>query len=544
MIRTIVDSSRATLDGIAEEMAIRQTDELFILAPMGSQFDHKILQAMGRIGVFCLPFDPNSISAEDVQRLNPKGIIISGGPVSVHDSTRPKFDERIFDLGIPVLGICLGFQMWAQHVGCVVSPGAKRELGPHTLDIRDTNSPLFQFEQPREQITVIQSHGDAIQPISSMKHLLWCENALASSNVGHLWGVQFHPEVSHTDCGDEIFRNFAFQICDATKVFRAGDVAQQVVDETREAIGTKSKILLALSGGSDSSTVAYILGKAVDYQPGRIRAVYIKGVDRPEDEEHVRKYFGSIPWLELVFVDATTEFLRELEGKTTWKDKRLGVRVAYKGTLEQQIELLRSECSLQVAIYIAQGTLYTDIVESGGGLASGAVKARIKLHHNVDLGFSVPEIMPLSSQVKDTGRNIGRALGVPEELLTRHPFPGPGLVVRIEPEITEQTLRDARVIDGIFMEELRNFGLYDTVWQAGTVILNSISTATKGDDAAIGYCVAIWGKESVDGFTARWSDFTREFKERVSTRITNEVRGAARVLHDITNKPPGTIEWG
>jgi GMP synthase (glutamine-hydrolysing) len=295
--------------------------------------------------------------------------------------------------------------------------------------------------------------------------------------------------------------------------------------------------LLAISGGSDSSVVAYLLKEAFEDGPRRVRGVYIRGIDRPDDEAYVHKFFGNQPWMELVVVDATEKFLGVLAGKLTMKEKRLAMREVYKEILEAQARDFD-------AGFIAQGTLFTDISESGGGYASGARKATIKVHHNTNLGFLLPELTPLVDCVKDSGRNIGRAIGVPEELLIRHPFPGPGLVVRIEGEVTAEKLAMSRAVDGIYIEELRQSGLYDSVWQAGGVITQSVTPCTKGDDASEGAVVALWAVWSVNGFTAEWAELPNDFLRRVSRRITNEIRRAGGVVYRISDKPPTTIEWG
>jgi GMP synthase (glutamine-hydrolysing) len=269
----------------------------------------------------------------------------------------------------------------------------------------------------------------------------------------------------------------------------------------------------------------------------QILGVYIKGIDRPDDEANVIKYFGNQDWIEVKIVDATDKFLTALRGKTEMHDKRLAMRGIYKEVLEKAAKDFGAD-------FIAQGTLYTDVSESGGGYDSGSKKAQIKIHHNVNLEFSLPEIQPLIDCVKDTGRNIGRAIGVPDELLVRHPFPGPGLIVRIEGEVTKEKLMTARKVDGIFIEEIKKWGLYNSVWQAGAVVTASNTTATKGDDAAQGHVIALWAVWSVNGFTARAAELPYDFLKHVSQRITNEVREVGGVVYRISDKPPVTIEWG
>lgn len=532
MLYTLKKADEKSLAAIKEEMQIRQTKEIFLLFSLGSQFDHLIKQEIEKLGVFCLVADPASVTAEDVKKVNPIGIILSGGPVSVYD-TPPPFDERIFNLGITVLGICLGFQLWAKHLGIGVISADKREFGTHKLTVLN---PARLFLNCPSNMPVLESHGDRVVH-DKLEVLAETENApVAAGQFKHLYGVQFHPEVTETEYGSQIFKNYIFEICGAKDCFPAAKVAQQKIKDLRKQIGDK-KVLLALSGGSDSSTCAYLLQQALHGKKGQVRAIYIKGIDRPEDEAHVIEYFGNQDWLELMIVDATDRFLAVLKGKTTMKEKRIAMREVYKAVLEE-------EAALFGATFIVQGTLYTDISESGGGYDSGATKAQIKLHHNVNLGFSITEILPLADCVKDSGRNIGREIGVPEVLLTRYPFPGPGMVVRIEGEVTRINLAIARQADEIFIEGLRKWNLYSTVWQAGATVEQSITTCTKGDDATSGVVVSIWAVWSVNGFTARRARLPDDFLDYVAQRLANEIREVGEVTYRITGKPPTTIEKG
>jgi len=563
MLQTFKKAAADALKEIADEKRVRKTDELFLLFSMGSQFDHLIKQKLDAMGVFCLVADPATVTANDVQAIKPIGIILSGGPASAYEN--PPFDGAIFDLGIPVLGICLGYQMWAHHIGVPVTGSDKREFGTHIFSIL---KPSILLEGLSKQSKVLESHGDKISTDEKLTIFGITDNApAAAGNYKHLWGVQFHPEVTETEYGNKIYENFCFSICGAKDKFPASEVAQKKVDELREQIGNK-KVLLALSGGSDSSTVAYLLkaatinhpsltlplkGKEIDANLGgvvppplggrlgggekQILGIYIKGIDRPDDETNVLKYFGNKNWIEVKIIDATDKFLAALKGKVSMRDKRLAMRGIYKKVLE-------AEAKKFGANFIAQGTLYTDISESGGGYDSGSKKAQIKIHHNVGLGFSLPEIQPLADCVKDTGRNIGRSLGVPEELLVRQPFPGPGLVVRIEGEVTAEKLHTARLVDGIYIEEMRKWGLYDSTWQAGAVVTASNTTATKGDDAAEGHVIALWAVWSVNGFTARAAELPYDFLKHISQRMTNEIREVGAVVYRISDKPPVTIEWG
>ena len=521
------------LEQIAEEMRVRKTARFILLFSMGSQFDHLIVQKLAKLGVFCVVADPGSVRAEDVKKAAPAGIIVSGGPASVFNEP-PPFDSEIFDLGIPTLGICLGFQMWAKHVGASVTPHEKREFGVHTLSIK-TDDPLF--EGVAKQTKVLETHGDSIEEGSAITNLGGTDNApVAAGRYKHLWGVQFHPEVTDTVEGAKMYENFSVHICGITDRFPSHSVAEQKIVELKKKIGGK-KVLIALSGGSDSSVVAYLLKKAHEGTTGKIKGVYIRGIDRPDDEAYVQKYFGGQDWIEVEIADATALFLDSLRGKTAMREKRLAMRDVYKSVLEEKIREFGAD-------FIAQGTLYTDLRESGMGHATGARIAEIKVHHNTGIDFSVPELRPLEDQVKDSARGIGADIGVPEDLLLRHPFPGPGLVVRIEGEVTAEKLKTARAVDGIYIEELRAADLYKTVWQAGTVVTLSEHTVSKGDDAGLGHVVALWAVWSVNGFTARFAALPYDFLEKVSRRITNEVREVGAVTYRVSDKPPATIEWG
>jgi GMP synthase (glutamine-hydrolysing) len=539
MLYTLKTTDQSSLAVIEEEKKVRKTSELFLLFTLGSQFDHLIKVEIEKHGVFCLVADPASVTADDVKKVNPTGIILSGGPVSVYDKP-PPFDKKIFDLGIPVLGICLGFQLWAQHIGVKVVLAEKREFG--TFQIENINTASALFVGLDSVMIVLESHGDIIEVNDNLNILGETINSpVAAANHKHLWGLQFHPEVTETEFGSQIFENFIFRICKAKDRFPAVEMAEQKIDFLADKIKANN-VLLALSGGSDSSTCAYLLKEAYNKlgdKASKITAVYIKGIDRPDDEEHVMEYFDNQPWLKLVIFDATNEFLDVLKGKETMKEKRIAMRGVYKMILEKIAR--KYECTV-----IVQGTLYTDISESGGGYSGGAVKAQIKLHHNVNLEFSdeFEEVLPLSDCVKDSGRNIGRAIGVPENLLTRHPFPGPGLVVRIEGEITEENLLIARHSDEIYIEELRKWNLYYKVWQAGAVVTHSVTTCTKGDDAVNGCVVALWAVWSVNGFTARAAELPHDFLKVVARRLTNEIREVGAVVYRYSDKPPATIEWG
>ena len=540
MISIFREASTEALAEIAEELRVRKQTKFILLFSMGSQFDHLIVQQLAKLGVYCLVADPASVKASDVKAAAPAGIILSGGPASAFDEP-PPFDKKIFDIGVPVLGICLGFQMWAHHVGAKVLPGDKREFGVHAFT-QKRKSTLF--SGVGKKTPVLQSHGDKIFPHKKITLLGSTSNApISAGNHKHLWGVQFHPEVTDTKEGPRLFANFCLDICGITDPYPAHNIAKKKIEELRAQIGN-GNVLIALSGGSDSSVVAYLLKKALykatngnKVEPCRIRGVYIRGIDRPDDEAYVFKCFGKQKWIDVHVVDATDRFLAVLADKRQMRDKRVAMRGVYTEILEHEIAKFGAH-------FVAQGTLYTDLRESGLGHATGARIAEIKVHHNTGIKFSVPELIPLADCVKDSARDIGRDIGVPEDLLIRHPFPGPGLIVRIEGEVTREKLTLARAIDGIYIEELRKARLYNTLWQAGATLTRSEHTVTKGDNAGAGPVVALWAVWSVNGFTTRFAKLPYEFLDHVSRRITNEVREVAAVVYRISDKPPATIEWG
>jgi len=516
-----------------EELTVRKTKHFILLFSMGSQFDHLIMQHLAKLGVYCLVADPAQVKAADVRKIAPSGIILSGGPASMHDEP-PPFDAKILDIGIPVLGVCLGYQMWAKHIGAKVAPAKLREFGVYPLLIKKKD-PLFKGVKSGTQ--VLQTHGDKIFQFKKISVLATTDNSpVAAGRYKHLWGVQFHPEVTDTKDGAKMYANFCFEICGINDPFPAHSVAKEKIGNLHSQI-KDSNVLVALSGGSDSLVVAYLLKHAMKKSKGRLYGVYIRGIDRPDDEAHVRKVFGKQKWIDVEVVDATNGFLRALKGKTDMREKRVAMRGIYKEILEKKLKERQ-------AAFIAQGTLYTDLRESGLGSATGARVAEIKVHHNTGIEWSVPELCPLEDCVKDSARDIGRDIGVPENLLIRHPFPGPGLVVRIEGEITAGKLKTARAVDSIYIEELRKARLYNTIWQAGATVTRSQHTVSKGDDAGAGVVVALWALWSVNGFTARFAHLPYEFLERVSKRITNEIREVGAVVYRVSNKPPATIEWG
>jgi GMP synthase (glutamine-hydrolysing) len=541
MIKILQHASPEALEQIRDEMRIRRTSEVFLLFNFGSQFTHLIAQLMARLGLYCIVADPATVSADHVRLIRPKGIILSGGPGSMVDD-RPAFDTGIFDLKIPVLGICLGFQLWADFMGCMVRHASKKEFNRHPLKIVDHESHLLSGVP--DGSLVMESHGDAVDPGINMVTLATTENtAVAAGESGHLYGVQFHPEIIDPrvglTSGERIFRNFCFDICGATEGFPAQSVAEERITQLAGQLANKT-VLLALSGGSDSAVVLHLLLEASKRVPINIQAVYIKGLDTEENERHIVKNFGALPGLSFRVCQGTQLFLHALRGVEDMAEKRLMIRSAYVRLLQAEIATAAMHPD-----FIVQGTLYTDICESGGGHdASGVVRARIKLHHNVGLRFSIPEIMPLSDQVKDTARCIGREIGMSDDLLLRQPMSGPGLAVRISGEVTAGRLDISRCAEDILHQELVAADLYREVWQSGTYLTREMHTCSQGDDKGSGFILMWWAVYSVNGFTAQAADLSHGFRQKVCRRFENEIPEVGAVVYRDSGKPRATIEVG
>ena len=539
MLTIFQKATPEALDEVREEMALRMTKYVILMITMGSQTDHLITLMLARLGIFCLVGDPATLTAADVHSLNPSGIVISGGPASV-DSEPPPFDYNILTLGIPVFGICLGAQIISKHEGAIVRAATKREFSVEKLHVIHDSAII---DLTMEGSLVQQSHGDVIEKGDSQIDIIatTSNSAVAAFDCGHLHGVQFHPEVTETAMGATMLENFCIDECGITERFPAEDVAKKKISELKKKIGD-ADVVLALSAGCDSSVTAYLLKESMKDSAGTLHGIYIKGIDRPEDEAHFLKFFGNQRWIKTEIVDATKEFLAVLAGKKTMAEKREAVREAYRAVFETKVDELM--ISGKEKVFIAQGTIHTDITESGKGLATGARRGKLKQHHNVNLCFTVEELTPLDDQVKDTVRNIGRELGVPDALLMRHPFPGPGLVVRIIGEVTALNLPIARQADSIYIEELRAWNLYDKVWQAGIVVSDIVLACSKGDDGVEGLALLGWAVESVNGFTARPANLPFDFHTHLDKRLTNEIREVGGYFYRFTGKPPGTIEVG
>lgn len=505
-----------------------------LVLDFGSQFTQLIARRLRESGVFC-EIHPPTVSAEDIESRRPIGLILSGGPQSVYDSDATLFDPRLLHLGIPILGICYGMQLIARELGGRVEGAARREYGRAEIDV-SVDSPLFQGLAERQ--VVWMSHGDSVQRVPD--GFSTCASAENSFTVAFedldrgIFGIQFHPEVSHTTEGTSILNNFLFRICEASGDWSMSSYLDEAV-MALQRVSAGRQVLCALSGGVDSSVVAALLSRAVG---SKSKAVFVdNGLLRKGEVDQVLVDLQRGLGVEIIAVDARQRFLSALEGVEDPEEKRRIVGKIF-------IEVFRDEAAKLDSIeLLAQGTLYPDVIESTAVSGPSAV---IKTHHNVgglpkELGFELIE--PLRWLFKDEVRQLGRELGLSDELIGRHPFPGPGLSVRVIGKVTAGRLDVLREADYIFIEELHAAGLYDQVGQAFAVLLPVSSVGVMGDFRTYENVVALRAVDTQDFMTADWSQLPSEFLGRVANRIVNEVRGINRVVYDITSKPPATIEW-
>jgi GMP synthase (glutamine-hydrolysing) len=513
-------------------------DEVIPILDFGSQYAQLIARRVREKGVYSELVRPD-ITFEDLKKLNPKGLILSGGPSSVYEPNAPRCDERIFDLGVPVLGICYGMQLGAQILGGQVKPAKAREYGRAKLRVIDgpDRDPLVSG-LPNDT-TVWMSHGDQIHELPdgfvALATTPTCPFAAARHKTRPFYGVQFHPEVTHTPRGEQIFQNFLYEICKCSGLWTMGNFVEQTVRRVRERVGS-GKVICGLSGGVDSSVVAALLHKAIGEQ---LVCIFVdNGLLRKNERSMVETTFRDHFHINLRVHDASDIFLHELKGVTDPQQKRKIIGKEFIEAFKREAKLIDG------ANYLAQGTLYPDVIESGHGYAGTA--ANIKLHHNVgglpeELGFELVE--PLRDLFKDEVRKVGEVLGLPEQIVWRHPFPGPGLAVRVIGDVTPERLRILRDADEIVLEELVANNLYRKTAQVFAVLLPIATVGVMGDARSYDSVIAIRAVESQDFMTADWARIPFDVLATMSNRIINEVRGVNRVVYDISSKPPATIEW-
>ena len=513
-----------------------QREEVIPILDFGSQYAQLIARRVREKGVYSELVRPD-IPVDQLRKMNPKGLILSGGPSSVYEPNAPKCDPRIFDLGVPVLGICYGMQLGAQILGGEVKPAPSREYGRAKLHVTNRREP-FVHGLP-EDTTVWMSHGDQIHELPDdfmpLATTPTCPYAAARHKTRPFYGVQFHPEVTHTPRGEQIFQNFLYEICKCSGLWTMGNFIDQTCRRVREQVGT-GKVICGLSGGVDSSVVAALLHKAIGDQ---LVCIFVdNGLLRKNERELVENTFRDHFKIDLRTSDASEQFLRELAGVRDPQQKRKIIGKEFIEAFKREAE------AIEGAKFLAQGTLYPDVIESGHGYAGTA--ANIKLHHNVgglpeQLGFELVE--PLRELFKDEVRQVGEHLGLPENLVWRHPFPGPGLAVRVIGDVTPDKLRVLRDADEIVLEELVTHNLYRKTAQVFAVWLPIGTVGVMGDARSYDSVVAIRAVESQDFMTADWARIPFDVLAQMSNRIINEVRGVNRVVYDISSKPPATIEW-
>jgi GMP synthase (glutamine-hydrolysing) len=512
-------------------------NEFIGIIDFGSQYTQLIARRIREASVYCEILTPDATPEQLTKDRKLKGIILSGGPASVYARGAPKCDKRLLDLNVPVLGICYGMQLATFLLGSKVKAAKDREFGRTDIKITD-GDPLFRGV-PRET-TVWMSHGDRVEGNTKEFQILAatknCPYAAVRHKARRLYGVQFHPEVAHTPQGAQILRNFVYAIAGCRGDWEMKSYIDGAIAEIRRAVGPQGRVICGLSGGVDSAVAATLVHKAIQ---NRLTCVFVdNGLLRKDEARKVRRVFGDQMHLNLITVDATNEFMRKLKGVTDPEEKRKIIGKLFHDVFDRESKKIKE------AAFLAQGTLYPDVIESRS--AFGGPSAKIKTHHNVggmpkDTKFKLIE--PLRFLFKDEVRRIGRELGLPEHVVDRQPFPGPGLGVRVLGEATRERLDLLREADEIVTKEIEKAGAHKDLWQYFAVFLPVRTVGVMGDERTYDHVIAVRAVQSSDGMTADWARLPADVLSSISSRIINEVKGINRVVFDVSSKPPATIEW-
>ncbi len=508
---------------------------MIVVIDFGSQYNQLIARRVRECRVYC-QIEPPSVGIETIKSLKPDGIILSGGPSSIYDKNSPKIDTAIFNMGIPVLGICYGMQFMIDALGGTVKKAAKREYGFAELNVK---APESLFEKIDKTTTCWMSHGDSISKLPqgfSITAATDNTRVAAAMNIKkNLFGLQFHPEVEHTPKGKQVLRNFLFNVCGCKRNWTMKAFARESIQQIQETVGDK-KVILGLSGGVDSSVTAVLIHQAIG---NHLTCIFVdNGLLRLNEAAKLKVILKQHLKINIRFVNTSKLFLNPLKGVTDPEKKRKIVGKIFMDVFEAEAKKIKG------ADFLAQGTLYPDIIESQS--AFGGPTSIIKSHHNVGglpKKMKLKLIEPLKYLFKDEVRKLGATLGMPEELIWRQPFPGPGLSIRIIGEITKQRLTVLRKVDDILIQEIKANGYYKKLWQSFAVLLPIKSVGVMGDKRTYENIIAIRAVTSKDAMTADWARLPHKLLAKISNRIINEVNGVNRVAYDISSKPPSTIEW-